>query len=132
MAVKPNTITISSIPITIANSEVEVEDVFIDGQSLQLALKSKYVDAFSKGRYREPFLTYLGREFNDKNRSDDSLLRSPIPNENETSTAALYGCTDGCCVYLYVSLVSRICGFELAQEAFLAGDKGRLRSFHRI
>ena len=31
-----------------------------------------------------------------------------------------------------LSLVSRICGFDLAQEAFLAGDKGRLRSFRRI
>ena len=29
---------------------------------------------------------------------------------------------------LNISLVSRICGFELAQEAFLAGDRGRFRS----
>jgi len=30
------------------------------------------------------------------------------------------------------SLVSRICGFEAAQEAVRAGDIGRFRSFHRI
>ena len=49
-------------------------------------------------------MIYLGRMTSDNHLIDYSLLEKPVPNENETTVAALYGCTDGCCVYLYVKV----------------------------
>lgn len=104
LANEQNTITLRSISITIASSTVEVADIFIDGYYLQQTLKANYDVAFSKGRYREPFLIYMGRMTSDNHLIGDTLLEKPIPSENETTVAALYGCTDGCCVYLYVKV----------------------------
>ena len=60
MASKINNITREKITTTIANAQVSVDDVFIDGHSLQDTLKKSHKALFSKGRFQHFFLLYLG------------------------------------------------------------------------
>ena len=104
MASKINNITRKKITTTIANAQVSVDDVFIDGHSLQDALKKSHKALFSKGRFQHFFLLYLGETLKDIYHSKEEFLQSPIPEEGATSISPLYGCTDGCCVYLYIKV----------------------------
>jgi hypothetical protein len=96
--------TIQKVKRSIAQSEIEVDDVFINELSLQQTLKANYNTLFSEGRFKEFFILYLGRMLTDIYHSNDDFLQSPLPEEGETHIAPLYGCADACCVYLYVKV----------------------------
>jgi hypothetical protein len=104
MAAQINNITREKVISTIAKVKVSVDDVFIDGYSLQDTLKKSYKVLFSRGRFKQHFMVYLGRVLSDIYHSKKEFLQTPIPNEGETTIAPLYGCDDGCCVYLYVKV----------------------------
>ena len=99
-----NNITREKVTTTIANAQVSVDDVFIDGHSLQDTLKKSYKALFSRGRFKHFFLLYLGETLKDIYHSKEEYLQSPIPEEGATNIAPLYGCADGCCVYLYIKV----------------------------
>ena len=104
MAAQINSITREKVITTVANNQVTVDDIFIDGHSLQETLKKSYGELFSKGRFKHFFMVYLGNKLTDIYHSKDAFLKSPIPEERTINIAPLYGCTDGCCVYLYVKV----------------------------
>ena len=104
MTAQINNITREKVTTTIANAQVSVDDVFIDGHSLQDMLKKSHKALFSKGRFKHFFLPYLGETLKDIYHSKEEFLQSPNPKEEATTIAPLYGCTDGCCVYLYVKV----------------------------
>lgn len=104
MGVPINTISRQKVTKIIATSEVAVDDIFIDGTSLQETLKTKYSELFSKGRFKDLFIVYLGNTLTDIYHSNEAFLQSPIPEEGITNIAPLYGCADSCCVYLYVKV----------------------------
>jgi hypothetical protein len=104
MVAQINNITREKVTTTIANAQVSVDDVFIDGHSLQDTLKKSHKALFLEGRFKQHFTVYLGRPVSDIFHSKKEFLQTPIPNEGETTIASLYGCADGCCVYLYVKV----------------------------
>jgi hypothetical protein len=104
MAVPINNISRHQVKKTIATSEVFVDDIFIDGTSLQETLKTKYSELFLKGRFKNLFIVYLGNTLTDIYHSNEAFLQSPITEEGRTNIAPLYGCADSCCVYLYVKV----------------------------
>ncbi|BAO77592.1 hypothetical protein [Winogradskyella sp. PG-2] len=87
-----------------AQADIMVDDVFIDDLSLQHTLKTNYTDLFAQGRFKEFFMLYLGRTLKDLYHSKNEYLNSALPNDGETHIAPLYGCSDSCCVYLYVKV----------------------------
>jgi len=99
-----NNITREKVATTIANAQVSVDDVFIDGHSLQDTLKKSHKALFSKGRFKQHFMVYLGRVLSDIYHSEKEFLQTPIPEEGANTIAPLYGCADGCCVYLYIKV----------------------------
>ena len=60
-----NNITREKVISTIANVQVSVDDVLIDGHSLQDTLKKSHKALFSKGRFQHFFLLYLGETLKD-------------------------------------------------------------------
>jgi len=122
MAAKINNITRKKITTTIANAQVSVDDVFIDGHSLQDTLKKSHKALFSKGRFKHFFLLYLGESLKDIYHSKEAFLQSPIPEEGATTIAPLYGCADGCCVYL--------CKIEKRQQVYLLGTYWKKYGFY--
>ena len=99
--------SIKKVTQIIAQSEVKVDDVFINELSLQQTLKSNYTALFSEGRFKHYFILYLGRSISDIYHSKDEFLQSPLPEDGETHIAPLYGCADACCVYLYVKVTRK-------------------------
>lgn len=104
MGVPINTISRQKVTKIIATSEVAVDDIFIDGTSLQETLKQNYSTLFSKGRFKNLFIVYLGNTLTDIYHSNEAFLQAAIPEEGRTNIAPLYGCADSCCVYLYVKV----------------------------
>ncbi|NRB82882.1 MAG: hypothetical protein HRU49_03780 [Winogradskyella sp.] len=97
-------LSVRKVAYPIAQSQVMVDDIFIDGISLQKTLKTDYNELFAKGRFKESFILYLGRTLSDLYHSKDKFLQSPLPIEGQTHISPLYGCADSCCVYLYVKV----------------------------
>ena len=72
------------------------KEVYIGGSSFQKSLKHKYPLEFSKGRYREEFIPRLNATVTDRSHSADVKSHAVI--------APIYGCMDGCCVYLFAEI----------------------------
>ena len=104
MALQINKLTRENVTTTITNAQVSVDDVFIDGHSLQDTLKKSHRALFSNGRFKHFFMLYLGEKLKDIYHSKEEFLQSPIPEDGATVIAPLYGCSDGCCVYLFVKV----------------------------
>jgi hypothetical protein len=115
MGVPINTISRQKVTKIIATSEVAVDDIFIDGTSLQETLKQNYSTLFSKGRFKNLLIVYLGTTLTDIYHSNEAFLQAAIPEEGATNITPLYGCADSCCVYLYV--IVRRSGAHIYWEA---------------
>ncbi|ARV10577.1 hypothetical protein BTO05_13380 [Winogradskyella sp. PC-19] len=61
MGANINNITREKVTTTIAYAQVSVDEVFIDGHSLQETLKKSHKVLFSKGRFKHFFVLYLGK-----------------------------------------------------------------------
>lgn len=85
MIKKESSLTLDKIPIKLFGEEFLVDDVFINGKSFQNYLKTTFKKEFSQGRFKEPYMLRLD------NKSKEIII-------------PLYGCTDGCCNYIYVKI----------------------------
>lgn len=104
METKVNSIVLNKITISIASTKVDINDLFVDGRSFQNLLKTEYKNLFSTGRFKEPFILYLEKELKNIYHSPANFIKPGIPDINSTKISPLYGCADGCCVYVYLQI----------------------------
>jgi hypothetical protein len=80
------------------------KDIFVDDSPFQELLKESYQKEFATGRFKETFIPCLMRPKEDSTNTSNLPLENPLPaNKN---ILPLYGCQDGCCIYVYV-LISK-------------------------
>jgi hypothetical protein len=77
------------------------KDIFVDDTPFQELLKKSYQKEFSTGRFKETFIPCLMR---DSTNANDLPLENSLPSNK--NILPLYGCQDGCCIYIYV-LISK-------------------------
>jgi hypothetical protein len=102
-----NTIGIDKIEIQYAKSLVSIKDIFVDGHSLQKSIKIQSPEYFSMGRLNESFSPVLGRGDLEGLDVYDHIFSHLIPKENEACVMPLYGCHDGCCLYVFVRVLRK-------------------------
>jgi hypothetical protein len=80
------------------------KDIFVDDTPFQELLKKSYQKEFSTGRFKETFTPCLMRPKQDATNVNDLSLENSLPSNK--NILPLYGCQDGCCIYVYV-LISK-------------------------
>ena len=82
------------------------KDIFVDNTPFQDLLRENHLKEFSEGRFKEVFTPYLIDSRQNSMDIDALRLEKFIPTNSEKHILPIYGCQDGCCVYVYI-LISR-------------------------
>jgi|TARA_B100000767_G_scaffold14638_1_gene13992 hypothetical protein len=84
------------------NKEALYKDIFIDDTSFQDLLKENYQKEFSEGRFKEVFIPCLIGSRENSIDIDALRVENFLPTSGKKLILPVYGCQDGCCVYVYI------------------------------
>jgi len=82
------------------------KDIFVDKEPFQKLLKRSYQKEFSVGRFKEIFIPCLIGSREVSMNFKDLDLKKFLPTTKTKLILPVYGCQDGCCVYVYL-LISK-------------------------
>lgn len=98
-----DTINLGLREYAVADTSVNVVDIFINGQAFALSLKQAYPEYFSQGRYLELQIPILSGAL-DNQILNKQLIDALLPAEGVSAITPLYGCYEGCCLQLFVDV----------------------------
>ena len=98
-----------------SDDEATYQDIWVDEHPLQNILKQEFPELFAQGRYKETFMPIIAAN------TAHVTARSYAP---KASTVPVYGCQDGCCIYVYVDVQwndDRIRWLDIAIDRYFLG-----------